>query len=149
MWCTFRNIHIESEKMQRKINKQTNKQNKITVRVNNKHCHNNNLYYITNYSYVFFVLFFAVQGPYQGKVIFFIVFLLRESRCKVQTVPLSPSYTGYKCPLVCPLEPALREREKDLTLIHSYALYWATSLSFCATRSKKPLWQFHNDRFLT
>lgn len=100
--------------MQSKINKQTNKRKKkITVRVNNKHCHNNNLCYITNYSYVCF--FFPVQGPCQGKVIF-IVFLLRESRCKVQTVPLSPSYTGYKCPLVCPLEPALKEKEKELML---------------------------------
>ncbi len=44
---------------------------------------------------------------------FFLVFLLRESRCKVQTVPLSPSYTGYKRPLVCPLEPALKKRQRE------------------------------------
>lgn len=66
--------------------------------------------------------FFPVQGPCQGKVIF-IVFLLRESRCKVQTVPLSPSYTGYKCPLVCPLEPALKEKEKELMLKDSQRLF--------------------------
>lgn len=69
LWCTFRNIHIESEKMQHKINKQTNKRKKITVRVNNKHCHNNNLYYITNYSYVFLLLLlYGLQSKVPARV---------------------------------------------------------------------------------